>query len=74
MNLSSVSVPVLSNAIILTLPPSGIFFGSVTNIFLLRSYKIELLTAIVTNIGNSGGITQVRIAIQRKNSFYLLRF
>lgn len=74
MNLSSVRVPVLSKAIMSTFPPRGIFLGSLTNIFFFWRYRIELLTAKVKIIGNSGGTTVVMIRIHLRNSFYLLLY
>lgn len=71
LRVSLVSVPVLSNAHMVILPPYGILYGSVQNIFFLCRKRSDVLTAMVRIIGNSGGTTVVMIRIQRKNNLFL---
>ena len=72
INLSSVRVPVLSKAIVLIFPPTGIFLGSLIKIFLFWRERMELLTVRVIIMGNSGGTTVVMMRMQRRKSFSLL--
>lgn len=55
-----------------TFPANGIRKGSVQNIPRRASAIRDVLTAIDSSIGSSGGITDVIIREQLKNSLYLL--
>lgn len=55
-----------------TFPANGILNGSVQKIPRRASAIKEVLTAIDSSIGNSGGITEVTINEQLKKSLYLL--
>jgi len=56
-----------------TFPARGILKGSVQNTSFLDRASREELTAIVSSIGSSGGITDVTIMVQFRNSLKRLR-
>lgn len=56
----------------LTFPAKGILNGSVQKIPRRANAIKDVLTAIDSSIGNSGGITEVIINEQLKKSLYLL--
>lgn len=57
---------------LLTFPANGILNGSVQKIPRRANAIKDVLTAMESSIGNSGGITEVRINEQLKKSLYLL--
>ena len=65
---SVVSVPVLSKQQTSTRPANGIRNGSVQNTRRLTSATSDALTAIVSSIGSSGGMTLVMIMTQLSSS------
>lgn len=62
----------LCKVLVLTFPANGILNGSVQKIPRFASAIKEVLTAIDSSIGSSGGITEVIINEQLKKSLYLL--
>ena len=56
-----------------TLPARGILKGSVQNTSFFDRASREELTAMVSSIGSSGGMTDVTIMVQFKNSLKRLR-
>lgn len=71
--LSDVSVPVLSKQQTSIFPASGIRKGSVQNIMDCVRAVRELMTARLSSIGSSGGMTLVRIMMQCSTSLNGLR-
>ena len=67
-NSSVVNVPVLSKQQTSILPAKGIRKGSVQNIPNFCKASNELFTAKDNSIGNSGGITLVKISTHSKNN------
>mmetsp|Transcript_32187 Transcript_32187/g.80918 ORF Transcript_32187/g.80918 Transcript_32187/m.80918 type:complete len:300 (+) Transcript_32187:2778-3677(+) len=72
-SLSEVSVPVLSNRHVSTLPLSGTRKGSVQNTEARMRAMSAVFTAIAVCMGSSGGTTEVRMRIHRNTSSYWLR-
>mmetsp|Transcript_2955 Transcript_2955/g.9694 ORF Transcript_2955/g.9694 Transcript_2955/m.9694 type:complete len:462 (-) Transcript_2955:1770-3155(-) len=70
---SDVSVPVLSNKHVSTLPLIGTRNGSVQNTAAFMSASSAVFTAIAVCIGSSGGTTEVRMRMQRNTSSYCER-
>ena len=58
--------------LLLTFPANGILNGSVQKMPRLTKAIKDVLTAMDSSIGSSGGITEVRISEQLKKSLYLL--
>lgn len=56
-----------------TFPARGILKGSVQNTNFLDKASREELTAMVSSIGSSGGMTDVTIIVQFRNSLKRLR-
>mmetsp|Transcript_8637 Transcript_8637/g.33966 ORF Transcript_8637/g.33966 Transcript_8637/m.33966 type:complete len:239 (+) Transcript_8637:674-1390(+) len=69
---SSVSVPVLSKQHTSHRPASTTRNGSVQNTRLLDSAMRDVLTAMDSSMGSSGGMTEVRMVTQFRKSLYLL--
>lgn len=56
-----------------TFPARGILKGSVQKTNFLDSASKEALTAMVSSMGSSGGMTEVTIMVQFRNSLKRLR-
>jgi hypothetical protein len=61
-------VPVLSKQQVSTFPANGIRKGSVQKMAILWSAMMDWFTAIVSSIGNSGGMTEVMTSEQFRKS------